>query len=86
MKNKRDYTLLLESGNAAMMEKLQLNKHKPGFDKISLLYEYNRICDEVQELRDELSNDIIDHRKSRWEAADIAVRCFLIILECDRRI
>ncbi len=90
---KRDYTALLKAGNAAQIEKLEMNGHKSGFDEINIDYAYSRICQEVKELHNELfESDLVvnygeyDIKKVRHEAADIANFAHMIILACDKEI
>ncbi len=91
----RKYDELIEAGNRAQIEKLKMNEHKPGFDDIDLYYEFKRMQDELEELSRELfyqdGNNYrkigkVDCPRARHEAADLANRAFIFILECDRRI
>lgn len=90
---KRDYTALLEAGNAAQIEKLEMNGHKKGFDEG--IYElFTDLMNETYELELELYADYpesfkvesVDYAKARHEAADIANFAHMIILACDKEL
>ncbi len=95
---KRDYDSLIKAGNKAQLEKLKENEHKKGFDNIDLEYAFDRIEEELLELREELYDvyhgdfacrifkDQYDCVKVRKEAADIANFCHFIIYKCDQEL
>lgn len=75
----RDYEELLKAGNKAQLEKLKENKHKKGFDEISIPYAYGRMKEEMSELFKARGTENI-----RLEAADVANFAHMIILKCDK--
>lgn len=98
--DKRNYSALLGAGVRAQEEKLKENEHKRGFEDIDVYYAFDRIIDELKELRIELfqmektDHDIdfvrkreqYDLLKTRSEAADIANFAHMIILKCDQEL
>lgn len=83
----RDYKALLEAGNKAQLEKLNLSKNedKEGFEDLPVGMLTNRINDELEELYDEMPLPR-NYVKIRHEAADIANFAHMIILACDKEL
>ncbi len=81
---KRNYKELLEAGNRAQLEKLYENKHKDGWDDISVGYAISRLKEELRELALAYHTESTKH--VRREAADIANFAYMIILKCDKYI
>lgn len=65
--NQRDYNFLTTQ-RAAQLEKLNQNKHKPGFDALTMDYLERRILDEIIELYAEI--DKKDYAEIRKEVFD----------------
>lgn len=83
----REYDELLNSGNAAQVEKLKMNKHKRGFENIDIGYAEKRLNEECRELYLEIYGRIdgeFKTEKVRHEAADIANFAHMIIFKCDQ--
>ncbi len=92
--SERDYTALIEAGNAAVMEKLLENGHKPGFDNLDLYEEFENLQDECTELFLELfkmdgeriPEESLDYRSGRREAADVAAHAMMMVKAFDDKI
>lgn len=86
----RNYARLLNAGNKAQLEKLEMNEHKPGLDEISMTEAVNGIREEYLELLAAYPDDIKYNKKDlqhiRHEAADLANYCHMLILSIDREI
>ncbi len=82
----RDYSKLLDAGNAAQLEKLLQNEHKRDFENIDLYYALGRLHNEWEELADELLLNDLDYKAIRHEAADIANFAHMVVLKCDKEI
>jgi hypothetical protein len=85
----RDYDGLIKAGVKAQIEKLNLNKHKKSFDKVTLSYAYRRLKDEMEELRIALASRPISNKRYediRKEFADIANFAHMGIYHCDQEL
>ena len=96
----RNYDDLLKAGTTAQLEKLQQNEHKRCFEDIDLIYAFNRLCEELNELTLEMfdfsfkffpvhGDDMLKYEyfnKVRNEAADIANFAHMIIYKCDQEL
>ncbi len=80
----RDYDKLLQAGNKAQLEKLEINSHKSGFNNIDLEYTLKRIKEETGELFIELCKPEWDYEAIRHEFADIANFAHMGILAVDK--
>lgn len=75
----RDYEELFEALKVAMLEKLQENEHKQGFDNATVFYATARIKQELEELFNAKTIE-----EARKEFADIANFCGMGVMACDR--
>lgn len=80
----RDYDLLFEHGRRAVMEKLLKNEHKRGFENIPFEYAYIRLCEEMEELQEEVMKFSKDLKAIRLEVADVLAFGLMLIVACDR--
>ena len=80
----RKYRKLLRIGKKAQRKKLKENKHKKdwedmSFDEIaSLLYE------ESEEVHEEITTRKPDYQSIKYECADLANACHMMIMYCER--
>jgi len=78
---------LLNAGLTAQEEKLRENRHKRGFNEVTLDYAWRRLTEEVQELNMEINGTVIlNHSDIRKEAADVANFAHMLILKCDQEL
>ena len=83
----RDIDELIKAGVRAQREKLEANNHKKPFTGLSYEFLFNRLVDEVKELREAFEANDVDekgYRNIRHEAADVANFAHMIILKCDK--
>jgi NTP pyrophosphatase (non-canonical NTP hydrolase) len=83
----RDYKALLEAGNKAQLEKLKQNEHKKDFESVTFEYAYNRLVEEMIELKEAFSVQEVNNegfKNIRQEAADVANFAHMIIYRCDQ--
>ena len=82
----RDYEELQRAGQAARLEKLLENTHKPGFDHVTVAYALQRCKQELDELVLEVHVNGADPEKIRREFADLGNFADMDVLACDREI
>lgn len=93
----RNYKALIESGNAAQLEKLMENEHKRGFENIDIPHAFRRMSEELDEAHIEMCKYGISNRLNvkpeksvleaiRHEAANIANFAHMIIYRCDQEL
>ena len=84
----RDYDTLTAAGIKAQFEKLRENEHKTDWKDLSFEYLFNRVVDEVKELREAFEEPEVNEagfKAIRNEAADVANFAHMIILKCDQK-
>ena len=81
----RNYDKLLAAGNAAQLEKLKRDSHKPPFETMDVEEAFGLMRQETHEVFTELySSREIDYTALRSEFADVANFAHIGILACDR--
>ncbi len=83
---KRDYTPLLKAGNAAQIEKLEMNGHKDDWKDMSFYEIRELIHEEFREVYDEMTGGCTDFKDLRLECADLKNACNFMICLCDKEL
>ena len=82
----RDIDELLQIGNQAQREKLEENQHKKNWEDMSQQELAELLDEEYDEVFEELTHDVTDYDDLKYECADLANACHMMILFCEREL
>ena len=82
----RNYRKLLKTGNRAQRKKLKENQHKKNWEEMSQQELAELLDEEYNEVFNELTHDITDYKALKYECADLANACHMMILFCEREL
>jgi len=80
----RNIDELLQIGNQAQREKLKENQYKKNWEDMSQQELAELLDEEYDEVFEELTHDITDYKALKYECADLANACHMMILHCER--
>ena len=82
----RNIEELLTTGNKAQRKKLEENQHKKPFNLMEFEEIVKLLKEEMEEVQEEIIRTGIDIDALKYECADLANACHMMILHCEREL